>query len=180
MASQGVLDERLVTEIRQEVTRKIKQLGASGQTKKAIEELASLAQRGVQPDTPAATALLNACTHNGDMDLAENVFNELFVDFLEPDEVTFIVLVRGYGAKKPPNWAQIEATLNRMRSYGVPPGIATFNALLEFCARDNDVDRGTDVMDKMQADGVEPDLLTAYIVQRRRVLRRYFRKIFDQ
>jgi hypothetical protein len=37
-------------------------------------------------------------------------------DFLKPDEVTFAVLLRGYGLKKPPQWGAIDSTLTRMRA----------------------------------------------------------------
>lgn len=33
---------------------------------------------GVQPDTQAGTALLHACTRNGQIDMAQTVFEELF------------------------------------------------------------------------------------------------------
>jgi pentatricopeptide repeat protein len=54
----------------------------------------------------------------------------------------------------------------------------TFNALLDVCVRTKDVDRGLDVLDRMEAEGVEPDDLTPGIVQNRRVLRSYLRKKF--
>jgi hypothetical protein len=43
-------------------------------------------------------------------------------EFLVPDEVTFAVLLRGYGAKTPPDWPRIDATLSTMRNkFGVTP-----------------------------------------------------------
>eukprot|EP00879_Flechtneria_rotunda_P020869 GHRR01021972.1.p1 GENE.GHRR01021972.1~~GHRR01021972.1.p1 ORF type:complete len:174 (+),score=76.27 GHRR01021972.1:823-1344(+) len=65
-------------EIRQQVTRRIKQLGEQRKFKEAVQELASLAQVGVQPDTQAATALLAACTRSRDMKVAQSVFDQLF------------------------------------------------------------------------------------------------------
>ena len=45
-------------------------------------------------------------------------------DFLEPDEVTFAVLLRGYGAQEPPKWQQIDATLTAMKvQYSIDPSI---------------------------------------------------------
>ncbi len=45
-------------------------------------------------------------------------------DFLKPDEVTFAVMLRGYGAQDPPAWQQIDATLTRMKvDYGIDPSI---------------------------------------------------------
>lgn len=43
-------------------------------------------------------------------------------DFLQPDEVTFAVLLRGYGALDPPDWVKIDATLTAMRTkYNLEP-----------------------------------------------------------
>lgn len=44
-------------------------------------------------------------------------------DFLQPDEVAFAVLLRGYGGTSPPNWQKIDATLTTMQlKYGLSPG----------------------------------------------------------
>lgn len=70
------------------------------------------------------------------MDMAQSVFDELFGDFLEPDEVAFAVLLRGYGATNPPGWARIDAVLTTMRSkHGIDPSTISYNALLEVRAR---------------------------------------------
>ena len=59
------------------MTRRIKQLGRQGRPKEAIRELASLSKLGLQPDTTAATALVDACSLR-DVELAQSVFDELF------------------------------------------------------------------------------------------------------
>ena len=63
---------------RAEVTRRIKELGRKGKPKQAINELTNLAKMGIQPDTISATALVSACVANRNMDMAMNVFDELF------------------------------------------------------------------------------------------------------
>lgn len=69
-------------EVRQEVTRRIKTLGQQRKFKEAVQELASLATLGIQPDTQAATALLAACTRSRDMKMAQSVFEQLFGELL--------------------------------------------------------------------------------------------------
>ncbi|KAG2430766.1 hypothetical protein HYH02_013605 [Chlamydomonas schloesseri] len=168
-------EEERVASARAEVTKRIKTLGAQGKVKDAISALAGLANLGIQPDTRAATALVQACTR--DMELAQSIFDEMFGEFLQPDEVTFAVLLRGYGATNPPDWPRIDATLTTMRmKYGIEPTALSFNALLEVCCRTSDIDRGQDIIDRMAADGVEPDEFTEEVVARRRVLRSYLRK----
>jgi hypothetical protein len=64
------------------VTRRIKTLGEQRKFKEAVQELASLATLGVQPDTQAATALLAACTRSRDMKMAQSIFEQLFGEWL--------------------------------------------------------------------------------------------------
>jgi hypothetical protein len=43
-------------------------------------------------------------------------------DFLQPDEVTFAVLLRGYGSQSPPSWQSIDTVLTTMKNtYGIEP-----------------------------------------------------------
>ncbi|GIL55601.1 hypothetical protein Vafri_11147 [Volvox africanus] len=169
-------EERIAT-ARAEVTKRIKSLGAAGRIRDAISALAGLANLGIQPDTPAATALVQACLR--DMNLAQSIFDEMFGEFLTPDEVSFAVLLRGYGLLNPPDWPRIDATLTTMRAkYGIEPTAVSFNVLLEICCRTSDIERGQDIIDRMAADGVEPDEFTEEVVARRRVLRSYLRKTF--
>lgn len=71
--------------IRAQVTKRIKTLGESKRPREAVSELAQMARLGVQPDTQAGTALLNACVRNGQIDMAQAVFDELFG---EPSELS--------------------------------------------------------------------------------------------
>lgn len=111
-ASTSVAD-KTATQVRAEVTRRIQSLGRANKPREAVLQLAEMAKLGVQPDTQAATALIDACARNGNMNMAQSVFDELFGmcgmphvatsplsctdGFLQPDDITFSVLVRGYG-----------------------------------------------------------------------------------
>lgn len=70
-------EEERAQKVLQQCTRKIRTLGGKGRVKEAIQELANLAAVNVQPDTYAATALVQACSTK-DMELAQSVFDELF------------------------------------------------------------------------------------------------------
>ncbi|GAX76186.1 hypothetical protein CEUSTIGMA_g3630.t1 [Chlamydomonas eustigma] len=172
-------EEDRAAEILMGTTRRIQMLGQQGRAKEAISALAGLAEQGVQPDTVAATTLVRACTK--DMALAQSVFDELFDgEFLIPDEVTFAVLLRGYGNRSPPDWPRIDATLSTMRNkFGISPTATSFNPLLEVCSRTNDLDRGQDVIDRMASDEVMPDEYSMEAVCKRKVLRSYLKKTFD-
>uniref|UniRef100_A0A7R9V574 Pentacotripeptide-repeat region of PRORP domain-containing protein n=1 Tax=Chlamydomonas euryale TaxID=1486919 RepID=A0A7R9V574_9CHLO len=170
-------EEQRQLDILAATTRRIKELGAKGRTKEAIRTLADLSKEGIEPDTLAATTLVRACTR--DMALAQSVFDELFVDFLQPDEVTFAVLLRGYGDCVPPRWTDMDAALTRMKkTYGIEPTSTSYNVLLNVCASTNDLDRGQDVIDRMLSDDVDPDEFSLEAVSKRRALRSYLKKSF--
>lgn len=190
-------DEPTPAQVLAQVTRRIRDHGKAGRIRDAIAELASLSSKGLQPDRLAATALVAACAARPtpqNMTVAEGVFEELFGDggdeegegdgegpLLRPDEVTFAVLLRGYGAANPPLWPKIDATLGRMRrAFGIEPTATSYNALLEVCVRTGDMDRAMDVVDRMADDGVAPDAQTALVCARKRALRAYARKALVQ
>ena len=66
------------SQVRATVTRRIQTLGRQKRPKEAVSQLAEMARLGVQPDTQAATALIDACVRNKKMDMAQSVFEELF------------------------------------------------------------------------------------------------------
>lgn len=168
-----------ITQVRAEVTRRIKALGRAGKPREAVTQLAEMARLGVQPDMLAATALVDACARNGKMEMAQSVFDELFGEFLKPDDVAFAVLVRGYGDMDPPRWSSISGLLNLMdRQFGLAPTTVIYNVLLDICARTNDEERGFEVIRRMEAAGVEPDDMTEMAVKNRKSLRSYLRKAF--
>ena len=157
------------TRIRSEVTRRIKNLGRQGKVKDAIQELAGMARMGVSPDCQSATALVDACVRSRKMEMAESVFEELFGELLQPDEVAFMVMIRGYGDEYPPRWTSIATVLSTMEhSYGIIPTVLTFNTLLEICSKTNDEERGIEIIDKMQDGGVEPNDLSFEAVKQRK------------
>ena len=78
VTSSNAVASKHIDTARAEVTRRIKHLGKQGKPKQAINELTNLVKLGIQPNTVTATALVSACATNGNMDMALNVFDELF------------------------------------------------------------------------------------------------------
>lgn len=178
MAGSSVIDDEDEARILSEVTRRIKNLGRKGKVRDAIKELAAMARMGIQPDTQAATALVDACVRAKKMEMAESVFDELFGELLVPDEVAFSVMIRGYGEEYPPQWTSIASMLSTMEhTYGVEPTVLTFNTLLEVCSKTNDEDRGAEIIERMQASGVQPNDLSFDAVRQRKSLRSLLKKL---
>jgi len=169
------------SQIRQETTRRIIAAGREGRPKQAINELASMASMGVQPDTQAATALIDACVRSNKVEMAITVFEELFEDDLGlvPDEVTFTCILKGMGTIDPPRWTDMSNLLNKMQnSYGIQPSIATFNILLSVCSRTNDTIRGGEIVERMVALGIEPDAKSYDLTKNRKTIRSLLKKTF--
>ena len=78
MAGPDITEAQRTSQVRATVTRKIKDLGRQKRPKEAVRQLAEMARLGVQPDTQAATALIDVCVRNKKMDMAQKVFEEMF------------------------------------------------------------------------------------------------------
>ena len=74
----GLTEAERTSQVRASVTKRIQLLGRQKKPKEAVTQLAEMARLGVQPDTQAATALIDACVRNRKMDMAQSVFEELF------------------------------------------------------------------------------------------------------
>lgn len=74
----GLTEAERTSQVRASVTKRIQLLGRQKRPKEAVTQLAEMARLGVQPDTQAATALIDACVRNRKMEMAQGVFEELF------------------------------------------------------------------------------------------------------
>lgn len=179
-SSPGPSDAERVTAVRVETTRRITALGLSGRPREATLQLAEMARLGVQPDNMAATALVNACVRCRKMDMALSVFDELFGELLQPDDVAFSVLVRGYGGSTPPQWAAISGVLGRMQNqFGLKPGTSVYSSLLDICVRTKDDDRAYEIIERMARTGIEADKLVVNAVKSRKALRSHLRRVYQ-
>eukprot|EP00850_Spirogloea_muscicola_P022836 SM000314S12180 [mRNA] locus=s314:67734:68461:+ [translate_table: standard] len=117
---------------------------------------------------------MDACVRCGDVARAHRTFNTFFTGAaaMRPDGVALGVLLRAYGASRPPQWGKITQLLDVAdRSLLVVPSLAVYNELLDICARENNVDKGQQLLERMRAAGLQPDSLTFRVVSRRKALR---------
>lgn len=100
--------------------------------------------------------------------------------FVEPDDVVFAVLIRGYGlSSNPPDWTAVARLLSRMQTeFDVQMTINVYNALLELCASSNDLVRAEELLDKMEAQGIMPNEFTTKTVEGKRGLRSALKRTF--
>ena len=133
-----------------------------------------------EPDILAVTATISACVDCNDITRARAVFDNVVEGgAVMPDELLFSVLLRAYGGREPPAWGEVSSLLSKMRNtYGIPPQVTTYNTLLQICADNNDYDRGIQLIDRMEQEGVEPNNWTANAVSSRKSLRHYLKRAF--
>eukprot|EP00210_Caulerpa_lentillifera_P007188 g6878.t1 len=125
-----------------------------------------------------ATALIDVCVRNKKLELAETLFDDLFGEFVTPDEITFCSLIRGFGSLNDFDWTNIKRILNKMRlEFDIQPSINIYNALLEVCAVQNDVEQAEAFIDQMLAEQIVPNDLTLKTVQNRRSIRKLVRQL---
>eukprot|EP01025_Chloroclados_australasicus_P046649 TRINITY_DN5147_c0_g1_i1.p2 TRINITY_DN5147_c0_g1~~TRINITY_DN5147_c0_g1_i1.p2 ORF type:complete len:230 (-),score=15.03 TRINITY_DN5147_c0_g1_i1:395-1084(-) len=173
----GIIDRDGYQQVRKQVTQRIQKLGAQGKPREALNELLGMARKGVQPDTQAATALLSVCVQNGKLQMAENIFDQLFGEYVAPDPITFSVLIQGYGSIDPPDWEAIASTLRTMETdYELMPDVTVYNALLNVCVRSNDLQRAQALLAQMERERVTPDEITRSILSNKRAFRACLRK----
>eukprot|EP00850_Spirogloea_muscicola_P011181 SM000068S20613 [mRNA] locus=s68:632506:633325:+ [translate_table: standard] len=87
---------------------------------------------------------MDACVRCGDVARAHRTFDAFFTGAtaMRPDGVALGVLLRAYGASRPPHWGRITQLLDVAdRSLLVAPSLAVYNELLDICARENNVDK---------------------------------------
>lgn len=168
-------------EVRVQVSRKIRQFGKTGKLKSAIEAVRKMQDSGVAPDNVLITSLMDCCIRSKNISMAEDVFNSMFTETLRPDAITFTVLFRAYGTQDPPQWIKIQQLLGRMEmDFDIVPTTSVFNELIDVCSRINDVEKGMDYIERMQALKLEPDWFTFEAIKRRKTLRAHFRKVFGK
>ena len=78
----------------------------------------------------------------------------------------------------PKRWRDAALALEKCAAAGLQPSTSAFNVLLASAARSRDVERGVEIVKKMKASGVEPDVGTLAAVKNRRTSRSALKKAF--
>ena len=98
--------------------------------------------------------LIDGCVRNGALDRAWETFDALRQRGLEPDAVTFSVLMRACGMRYESERAI--GLLEEMEQYSLQPTRVTFNALIYACRRADMFDRAAHYFSRMEV--AEPSL----------------------
>lgn len=126
--------------------------------------LISVVRAGGQADMATVQALVEASVLGGDMDRAENIFQEMFEWGLSPNSAVLSLLVRGQCVN-----GGIEKAVKHFRSMrriGLIPHVKLFDALLVSCTKRNLWTVAEQVLAEMLSLGVQPTSTTVASVVR--------------
>jgi pentatricopeptide repeat protein len=121
---------------------------------------ADMLQKKVRPTEGTFAAMVEACVSNGAVEDAVRVFREMkaqIPDYTTPAGI-YHTLIKVLAQRK--LQTQAMEIYHDMRENKLQPNVATFNALIDLCARNGDVERAADIFRDMCAAGVAPDLIT--------------------
>mmetsp|Transcript_28327 Transcript_28327/g.53958 ORF Transcript_28327/g.53958 Transcript_28327/m.53958 type:complete len:241 (-) Transcript_28327:1209-1931(-) len=168
--------------VRADVTKRIVKLGNTNNPREALLAMEDMQRSGIDPDLKAVSALLGVCFKCGESELAQKVYNEMVSKgTVEPDEIIFSTMLRGYAENKPPQWKQVYGMLNNMKSkFGICPTITSFNPLLAIAVRSDDPEIAFKLIDLMAASDLVPDEKSWELVRRRKMMRLHFKKAFSE
>merc|ERR1719271_1792011 len=120
--------------------------------------LSLIEQAQIVPDEVLVNTLLDACIRLRDVKRLSSALEAFRRTGAVPSDHAYSTVLRAYGHARalPEAWA----TWHEMLARKVPPTDATFNALIDVCARQGDVDRAAQLFRDMCSLGVSPDLIT--------------------
>jgi len=131
-----------------------------GDVDRALEAVELMQRDGVTPDAITYTSLLKACAfHQGEcmVDVAEGIFGEMvqrtnhFSTYIAPTERTYQRLMQVYLHSNPSRTDKIWHLVEVMRKQGIEPSNFTWRVCARAAAKDKDVQRGIEVIERIRA-----------------------------
>ena len=142
--------------------RIIKDFGNDKQMGFAEEAFRRIGDAGLSPTVYSYTNLLNACVRVGELDRARKVWDDMIAAGVEPNEVTYTVLVKGLAQDG--LLAEAARTVRDMTAQSragvecVAPNVRTFSTLLRNCVRHADPKVADECFAAMRDANVTPDV----------------------
>lgn len=103
-----------------DATKRMRERARAGDSSTAMDELVKLTEQGIHPDITAVSTCLSACAKAGDDERADAIFKEVFEEgggILEPNEMSFALLIKAHLNRQSPNWAKAARLMGAMRHH---------------------------------------------------------------
>jgi len=141
----------------------IRAAGREHNVTKALGLLEELEKSAIGVDTTAYNCVLEVCVACKDRPAAKSLLARMearsYVDVISYN--TFLKLLFADRAQ-----AEIEATLERMRSSGIRLNVVTYNSLVNASMAGQDLPKAWQLIDEMEKEGVRPDAFTCSILMK--------------
>jgi len=139
----------------------IKAYGAAKDIDGAWRCWKAMRSQHVKPTSITIGCMVEAVVSNGDVDGGYELVSELLEDARCKSQVNAVVfgsILKGYGRLK--RMDRVWAVFKEMASHGVDPSVANFNAVINACAANNQVEEIEGLLGEMQARRLQPNLIT--------------------
>lgn len=110
----------------------------------------------ISPDIVTATILIGGCKLRGDIDLAQDIWNNIIIKFkLEPTDITYIQMLSVYATAAEPHKAQ--KTFKEMMEKGIRPNHQSCGALMQCFSNCMDINNVIKIKQFMELKGIKLD-----------------------
>jgi len=117
--------------------------------------------RHVKPTSITIGCMVEAVVSNGDVDGGYELIQDLSKDAQCQDQLNAVIycsVLKGYARSR--RMERVWAVWNEMLSRNIEPSIVTFNAMIDACARNAQMDAVPELQTKMKAKGLVPNQIT--------------------
>jgi len=117
----------------------------------------------IRPTSITIGCMVEAVVSNGDVDGGYELITQLLEDDQCREQVNSVVfgsVIKGYGRARPASMERLWVVFKDMLSKGIEPTIVTFNAVIDACARNGQMNALPDLLQQMKARRLEPNLIT--------------------
>jgi pentatricopeptide repeat protein len=115
-------------------------------------------ERGLVPNIVTNNALLKVIGACNEPELAEDILRQMKGGFVQPDIVSYSVVIDAYAKSRKP-----DAAHEVHRFITVPPNVVSFNSVIHAYSKSDDMtaaERAESVLEEMKEANIEPDLMT--------------------
>lgn len=127
----------------------------------AVEAFHRMGEFGVNKDTAALNALMDALVKGDSVEHAQSVLLE-FKSLVPLSSHTFNVLIHGWCKVR--NFDQARKAMEDMKEHGIDPDVFSYTTFIEAYCRDKDFRKVDQVLEEMKGNGCPPNAVTYTIV----------------
>jgi len=128
---------------------------------KAMRILAEMeTEYKIRPNVINYTAVINCALNAGNLDRAKNILRLMTSKGMQPDILTYNVLINACGD----DFKQAFAFLEEIEKYGLRPNVAIYTSVMKSCFKAGQLKKLKEIRNKMQKKSIQPSIVTYNIL----------------